>query len=90
MLTKRILIKNKYGLHMRVASKIVKASAGHDAQVILCSGCNRASSCSMMEMLMLGAAHGSELDIIVCGKNDDEEQQALNAVADIVEDGAGI
>lgn len=75
---------------MRVASKIVKACAQHDAHVFLCRGCDRANACSMMEMLLLGATHGSELEVIVSGKNADAEQKAFKAVADIVEDGAGI
>lgn len=75
---------------MRVASKIVKVCAQLDAHVYICKGCERASACSMMEMLMLGAVNGSELDIIVCGKDWVSEERAYRAVADIVADGSGI
>lgn len=87
MLRKSVVVRNKNGLHIRVAAEVCREAAQHESAVTLCSGCKKANCCSVIEMLMLGASEGTELEITVCGN---DEERAIAAVANIFRDGSGI
>lgn len=71
-----------------MAAQVVKAARIHDASVtVLFRGCGKANARSILELLMLGAPQGVHLEIEADGTDED---QALRAVADVFQDGAGI
>ena len=87
MLSKKIFVENEHGIHARVALRVVEACRKSGSDITVCKGCEKADGCSIMQLLMLGAAQGSEVDVVVDGGN---EQQSMRDLTDIFSGGAGI
>jgi phosphocarrier protein len=87
MLTQKVLVENTRGLHLRVAAKIVETCKKYQADVLLCKHCQQANGCSVLDLLMLDAPQGTELHLVVEGR---DEAQALAALAEVFEHGGGI
>ena len=83
-----IEIINKKGLHARASAKFVNMSAmlpdGLDVRVI--KDGNEAAGGSILGLMMLGAAKGDTIEIIVSGEGADG---ALAKLAGLVKDGFG-
>ena len=76
------------GLHLRVASKVAKIAQRAGGSVhIRCEDCPKANACSILELLTLGAAAGTPLEIVADGPN---EEAVLSDIADVFEGGSGI
>jgi phosphotransferase system HPr (HPr) family protein len=56
---------------------------------ITCEGCPKADACSVLQLLMLGAAAGTPLEIVAEG-SDEKESAVLKALTDVFEQGGGI
>lgn len=78
-ISKRVVITNSQGLHARPASELVEAMKAFNASVTISVGEKSASSSSIMSLLALGAAAGSEANVIVEGP--DEEAALTAAIA---------
>ena len=87
MQRQRVVVANECGVHLRVAQQVVEASRRQSAQVTLCSGCAKANGSSILEVLLLGATRGTEIDLVVCGGDED---RALRELAEVFTGGAGI
>lgn len=87
MLSKKVTVQNEHGLHARVAIRVLEQSRNLGSKVAICKGCARANGCSILELLLLGAGKGSELEVVVEGG---DEEKSLSAIADIFSDGSGI
>ncbi len=68
---------NKLGLHVRAASKLVKLCAGFSSHIKLSANGQEVDGKSIMGVLMLAAAQGTELGLRVDGE---DEQAAVNAI----------
>lgn len=88
MKTRCVIVRCKHGLHMRIAAQVVHMVQNHNATVhVLCNGCRHADGCSIMEILMLGAAHGERLDISAEGP---DEELVIKKLSTLFEQGGGI
>jgi len=88
MKTRQWTIQCEGGLHLRVAARIVKEVQHHQSVVhIRCKGCPHANACSIFELLKLGAAQGTPLEIVAEGPDEDA---ALRALSTVFDEGAGI
>jgi phosphocarrier protein HPr len=88
MLEKRILIVNRLGLHARAAARLVRTASAYRSSVRLerADGSAVADAKSILSVLLLAAARGTELRLTVKGT---DEEEALNAVCALVESGFG-
>ena len=88
MLEKRILIVNRLGLHARAAARLVRTASAYRSSVRLerADGSAVADAKSILSVLLLAAARGTELRLTVEGA---DELEALNAVCALVESGFG-
>lgn len=78
-----VIIRCKGGLHLRVAAQIVMEVQQRQSKVHLrCEGCPWANACSIFELLKLGASHGTPLEVVVDGTDEDATLEALTAVLD--------
>ena len=77
MVESKLEIINRLGLHARAAAKLVHTAGGFASQVTLVKDGEEVDAKSILGILQLGAAQGSELDIRCEGGDEDE---ALNAV----------
>ena len=88
MQTRQLIVQCEGGLHLRVAAQIVKEMQQRRSTVHLqCAGCPRANACSIFELLKLGAAKGTPLEIVAEGPDEDA---TLRALAEVFGEGAGI
>jgi len=87
MRSRKVIVQNEHGIHARVAIRVLEKARNLDSQVTICKGCVKADGCSILEMLLLGAGKGSEVELIVSGG---DEEQSINAISDIFADGSGI
>ncbi len=69
------------GLHLREVGKLVELSKAFKSALRICNGCLHAEGCSILELLLLNAPFGAELDVIAEGE---DEVQAVEAVARVI------
>ncbi|MEP5937258.1 MAG: HPr family phosphocarrier protein [Erythrobacter sp.] len=83
-----LTIVNKRGLHARASAKFVGAVAAlpDNVSVKVAKGSNEAAGGSILGLMMLGAAKGDQIDLIVSGEN---ASTVMADIAAMVEDGFG-
>ncbi|MBS0358024.1 MAG: HPr family phosphocarrier protein [Proteobacteria bacterium] len=77
MLTKKVTIVNKLGLHARAAAKFVSHASHYESEAYLIKGNDRANGKSIMSVMLLAASHGTELELQTTGKDEVEMMQDL-------------
>ena len=86
MLTRKLTICNKLGLHARAASVFVKTASAFGAEITVSSPEKSANGKSIMAMMMLEAACGTDIDVSVTGE---DEAEAMQAIVEVVENRFG-
>lgn len=83
MLSKKVRIQNKRGLHARASAKFVTLASRFDANVRVSKDGAEVTGTSIMGLMMLAAAIGEEITINASGP---QAQEALSALVALVED----
>jgi phosphocarrier protein HPr len=86
LVRKEVIVKNQLGLHARPASTVVKTASRFDCEVKLNKDDMTVNAKSIMGVLILAAEKGSTVCIITEGI---DENQALEAIVTLFEDGFG-
>lgn len=83
-----LTVVNQRGLHARASAKFVTAVAElpPGVSVRVAKGGNEAAGGSILGLMMLGAAKGDTIEVIVAG---DGQDQVLEQLSAMVEDGFG-
>jgi len=79
-------IVNRLGLHARAAAKLVQTASKFRSDVVLEREGQIANGKSIMGVLMLAAAQGTELKVRATGE---DAEEAIAAVGSLIEDGFG-
>ena len=82
--SRTVTITGELGLHARPAALFVKLAGAFDAEITVANKSGKVSGGSIMGLMMLAAASGTELDITARGP---EADQALDALVRLVEGG---
>jgi phosphocarrier protein len=77
---KKLAITNKLGLHARAASVFVKTASTFTSTINVTNPENQANGKSIMSMILLQAACGSEIDISIDGEDETEAMVAIEAL----------
>ncbi|MEH6683053.1 MAG: HPr family phosphocarrier protein [Qipengyuania sp.] len=87
-LRKSLVVVNQRGLHARASAKFVNAVAElpEGCSVRVAKGENEAAGGSILGLMMLGAAKGDTIEIVVAGDN---AEAVMAQLAAMVEDGFG-
>jgi len=83
---KEIEIKNKLGLHARAAAKFVSHASRFGAHIEVLHKEKRVNGKSIMGVMMLAAAKGTKLELIV---NGEDANEMLIDLADLIDDKFG-
>lgn len=83
MIQTRVTIINKYGLHARAAAKFVSTASAFSSAVKMGKDGQMIDGKSIMSVMMLAAARGTELELLIDG---DDEQRALDAITCLIND----
>jgi phosphocarrier protein HPr len=82
--TRVLVIRNRQGLHARPAEMFVRLASTFDAKIELIKEDRRVSAISIIDLLTLGAAQGTQLILEAEGP---DAAKAIEALADLVENG---
>jgi phosphocarrier protein len=84
---RRVLeIVNKKGLHARASAKFVQTVEKFDAEVTVTRGSETVGGTSIMGLMMLSAATGTEITVEARGK---QAGEVMDAIAELVTNGFG-
>ena len=88
MVERTLLIKQRLGLHARAAAKLVRVASAFQSQVQLrrLEGDVTADAKSILSVLMLAAARGTELQASADGV---DEEAAMEAIEQLFAEGFG-
>ena len=77
----RLTISNKYGLHARPATSFAALAEPYACTVVVRAGDVNADGKSIMDLMMLAATSGTEIEVVCTG---DDAEPCLAALADLV------
>ena len=86
MLRKTVAINNKLGLHARAAARFVETAAAYEADIRVKTGARSVDGKSIMGLMMLAAAKGASVELIVRGR---DQEKALSALVQLIENRFG-
>jgi phosphocarrier protein HPr len=86
MITTKLTVVNKLGLHARAAAKLATTCARFSSNIRIAVNRQTADGKGIMSLMLLAAAKGSELELMVEGK---DEQQATEAITRLITDRFG-
>jgi phosphocarrier protein len=86
VIRRSLRIRNRLGLHARAAARFVHTASRFRSQVSASRGGRTMDGKSILGMLLLGASHGTEIELTVEGP---DEAAALEALEALVADGFG-
>ena len=86
MLSKKITIINKLGLHARAAMKLVTIAGKYQSKILLHFKNREINAKSIMNLMVIGATKGSELHITTEGL---DENEAMHAVCELIDNKFG-
>ena len=81
MIQREVEIINKLGLHARAAAKFVTLASGFESEVQLELNGNQVNGKSIMGVMMLAAAQGTQLIIMVEGP---DEHEAMDKLCELI------
>jgi len=81
-LTEKMMIVNKLGLHLRAAAELVKTANRFKCHVAVKHGIQNANAKSLMGLMTLAAAKGTELEVTTDGE---DAKEALAAVRQLLQ-----
>jgi phosphocarrier protein len=76
----QVVISNKLGLHARAARLLVEAVRGFDADVTIRRDEQMVNAKSILEIMMLAAGPGTELEVVACGPDCEPAVAAIRAL----------
>ena len=86
MISTRISISNKLGLHARASAKLTKLAGSYPCEIFISRGSRRVNAKSIMGVMMLAAGMGTEIELETAGER---EQEAMDALLALVGDKFG-
>lgn len=78
MKCQRIVIINKLGLHARASAKLVSLASEFQSEILLKRDGQEVNAKSIMGIMMLAAAKGTELELCANGRDADRAIKALS------------
>ncbi len=86
MLQQTTTIVNKLGLHARAAAKFVTQASLFDSEIYVKQKNKNVNGKSIMGIMMLAAAKGTEIELIIDGA---DEKQAMQSLLELIENRFG-
>jgi phosphotransferase system HPr (HPr) family protein len=83
-ITRTVVVRNPNGLHARPADMLVREANRHQSEIVLEKDGTRADCKSILSLLTLGAACGTEMSLIAEGA---DAEQAAAMIVELFENG---
>ncbi|MBS0350024.1 MAG: HPr family phosphocarrier protein [Proteobacteria bacterium] len=81
MLIKKLIILNKLGLHARASMKLINLAARFQSSVVIRYQEYEADAKDIINVMALGAAQGSEIELITSGA---DENSAMEKISELI------
>tara|TARA_B100000787_G_C16127999_1_gene265944 strand:- start:726 stop:995 length:270 start_codon:yes stop_codon:yes gene_type:complete len=82
MIKKKVKIINKLGLHARASSKLTQLASQFSSEIFLIKNNKKVNAKNIMDILMLAASVGTEVEIQVSGS---DEKEAIKRISGLFE-----
>ena len=82
MLCRPVTIINKLGLHARATAKLVATASKFDSNVQVRGKGREVDAKNIMQVMMLAASQGTEVELVADGPDEEEAIEALVALID--------
>lgn len=86
MRCEKVVIVNKLGMHARASAKFVSLASGFQSEISLTRNGQKVNGKSIMGIMMLAAARGTELAICADGS---DEAEAISQLTGLINDAFG-
>lgn len=86
MVSRSLPITNTLGMHARAAARFVHTASGYQARISVTRGARTVDGKSILGILLLAAARGSDVTVTADGP---DEADALAALSQLIESGFG-
>ncbi|WP_339781574.1 HPr family phosphocarrier protein [uncultured Marinobacter sp.] len=83
MIRKPVVIINKLGLHARATAKLVATASAFPCSVKVCGKGREVDAKNIMQVMMLAASNGTEVELVADGPR---EQEAIDALVALIND----
>ncbi|HET8801179.1 MAG TPA: HPr family phosphocarrier protein [Marinobacter sp.] len=83
MIRRPITIINKLGLHARATAKLVATASEFDSTVRVCGKGREVDAKNIMQVMMLAASKGTDVELMADGP---DEQEAIDALVALIDD----
>ena len=83
MIIKKVKVINKLGLHARASSKLTQLASQYNSEIFIKQNNNKVNSKNILDVLMLAASMGSELEIQASGA---DEKNAIYQIEKLFND----
>jgi len=80
MVSKKVIVQNKHGLHARPCSMLVKAASQFRSEFKIEKDDLNVNGKSIMGVMMLAAEYGSELELIFDGIDEEEALETIESL----------
>lgn len=80
MITKKLTVLNKLGIHARPAAQFVRVASRFKSDVTVEKDDESVDGKSIMGLMMLAVGCGAEIDVIVEGPDEEESMAALETL----------
>jgi len=77
MIERKVTISNRAGIHARPSALLVQVTKNFECNIFFEKGTDRINAKSIMGIITLGAAYGTELKIITEGSDEEAAADAL-------------
>ncbi len=81
LVAREVTIVNRRGLHARAAARLVKLAGDFDAEIMVGKDGAEVSGLSIMGLMMLAAAPGTQIELCATGN---QATEAVDAIAALV------
>ncbi len=82
MLTEKLVVKTRAGIHARPASQIVKTAQRFQSEIFFEKENMKINGKSIMGVITLGATYNTELTVVISGPDENEMFEAMKTLFD--------
>lgn len=83
MVSKKVIVKNRMGLHARVVTLLVKKASAFKCDILIEFKGKKADCKSIINILSLGVNHGAEVEVTAFGPDETLALEEVSAVMQI-------
>jgi len=86
MLTKKLILRNKLGLHARASAKFVTIANHYASDICIIYNNHKVNGKSIMDIMLLAANQDTVIELVIDGE---DEIDALNTLENLINTGFG-